>query len=119
MDLGLAGRSALVGGASAGLGRASAERLAAEGCERARLAGIAATPVVVEADDGVGRAILAAADAAGASLIVMGSRGLTGLRSLLLGSISHEVLQHAHRPVAIVPSIPLAAARRRPRRRRG
>jgi 3-oxoacyl-[acyl-carrier protein] reductase len=35
MDLGLAGRSALVGGASAGLGRASAERLAAEGCRLA------------------------------------------------------------------------------------
>lgn len=32
MDLGLRGRGALVGGASAGLGRASAERLAAEGC---------------------------------------------------------------------------------------
>jgi 3-oxoacyl-[acyl-carrier protein] reductase len=32
MDLGLGGKTALVGGASAGLGRASAERLAAEGC---------------------------------------------------------------------------------------
>ena len=35
MDLGLRGRSALVGGASAGLGRATAERLAAEGCKLA------------------------------------------------------------------------------------
>jgi 3-oxoacyl-[acyl-carrier protein] reductase len=35
MDLGLAGRAALVGGASAGLGRASAEALAAEGCRLA------------------------------------------------------------------------------------
>lgn len=32
MDLGLAGRTALVGGATSGLGRASAEALAAEGC---------------------------------------------------------------------------------------
>jgi 3-oxoacyl-[acyl-carrier protein] reductase len=32
MDLGLHGRSAVVGGASSGLGRASAEALAAEGC---------------------------------------------------------------------------------------
>jgi 3-oxoacyl-[acyl-carrier protein] reductase len=32
MDLGLKGRAALVGGGSAGLGRACAERLAAEGC---------------------------------------------------------------------------------------
>jgi 3-oxoacyl-[acyl-carrier protein] reductase len=35
MDLGLRGRTALVGGASAGLGRASAERLAGEGCRLA------------------------------------------------------------------------------------
>src|SRR5450759_2498967 len=35
MDLGLNGRTALVGGASAGLGRACAERLAAEGCRLA------------------------------------------------------------------------------------
>ncbi len=35
MDLGIAGRTALVGGASSGLGRACAERLAAEGCRLA------------------------------------------------------------------------------------
>lgn len=35
MDLGLKGKAALVGGASAGLGRATAERLAAEGCKLA------------------------------------------------------------------------------------
>jgi 3-oxoacyl-[acyl-carrier protein] reductase len=33
MDLGLAGRRAVVGGATSGLGRASAEALAAEGCD--------------------------------------------------------------------------------------
>lgn len=35
MDLGIRGRRALVGGASSGLGRAIAERLAAEGCDLA------------------------------------------------------------------------------------
>ncbi|MGH2512180.1 MAG: SDR family oxidoreductase [Candidatus Limnocylindrales bacterium] len=35
MDLGIKGRTALVGGGSSGLGRASAERLAAEGCRLA------------------------------------------------------------------------------------
>ena len=33
MDLGLRGRIAVVGGATSGLGRASAEALAAEGCD--------------------------------------------------------------------------------------
>jgi len=35
MDLGIGGRAALVGGGSSGLGRATAERLAAEGCRLA------------------------------------------------------------------------------------
>ncbi len=35
MDLGIQGRTALVGGGSSGLGRATAERLAAEGCRLA------------------------------------------------------------------------------------
>jgi 3-oxoacyl-[acyl-carrier protein] reductase len=35
VDFGIAGRGALVGGASSGLGRATAERLAAEGCRLA------------------------------------------------------------------------------------
>jgi nucleotide-binding universal stress UspA family protein len=49
------------------------------------------------------RPILAEADRVGADAIVMGSRGLTRLKSLLLGSVSHEVLQHANRPVVFVP----------------
>ena len=56
---------------------------------------------VVVPDDPA-KAIVAAADERGASLIVAGSRGRGGFKGLLLGSTSQKILQHASCPVMIV-----------------
>ncbi len=46
--------------------------------------------------------ILAVAEQIGAGVVVIGSRGLGGLRRALLGSVSESVVRHAHCPVFVV-----------------
>ena len=94
----------------------SAHERAAEGVERAQRAGLNAQPRTRARHTATADAILSGADAVEARLIVLGTRVLAGIKSLLLGSVSHAVLQHADRPVIVVPS-PEAAHQRAAHRR--
>ena len=79
-------------------------RVADEGAELAKAAGLDATAEIAECTyEGTWHAIVEAGDARGAALIVIGARGLSTFKSLVLGSVSHGVAQHAHVPVLIVP----------------
>jgi nucleotide-binding universal stress UspA family protein len=49
--------------------------------------------------------IMAAADAAGADLIVVGTHGLTGARRLLLGSTTGQLLRQTRIPVLAIPRV--------------
>lgn len=89
-----------------------ARELAEKGVQRAGAAGLTARAHVQARDTSIAESILAAADEVEADVIVMGTRGLTRFKSVLLGSVSHAVLQHADRPVMVVPSSEVAAERR-------
>jgi nucleotide-binding universal stress UspA family protein len=83
---------------------AAARQRADEGVELARAAGLDPVARVRPQEGTIGHTVVAEAGAVDARAIVMGTRGLTGVKSLLLGSVSHGVLQHADRPVIVVPS---------------
>jgi nucleotide-binding universal stress UspA family protein len=93
--------------------RKAAEETVAQGVELAQGLGLNAEPRVATQHSSTGRAILTEAADVQADAIVMGSRGLGGVKSLLLGSVSHEVIQHADRAVVVVPSATVAASRAR------
>lgn len=82
---------------------ADAQRTNAEGVELAEAAGLTAEPLCVAMSGTVWNTIIDAAENLDADLIVTGTRGTTGLRSLLQSSVADNVLRRGHRPVLIVP----------------
>jgi nucleotide-binding universal stress UspA family protein len=79
-----------------------ASRVAAEGVRLARATGFEAEARAVLGAP-TWEAVVDVADDVGAAVIVIGSRGLNGLRETFEGSLSHAVAEHAGRPVLIVP----------------
>jgi nucleotide-binding universal stress UspA family protein len=98
----LSGRAALVCHVPQGDER-PADEVVADGVKLARIAGLDATPMVELEQRKVWRAILAAADRDGASLIAVGAQGLSGLGRAILGSVSTALVHHSPIPVLVVP----------------
>ena len=90
------------GGAFEEMNAADALGRASVGAERARKAGfIADARSEIAAPTWEG--IVDVADETDSAVIVVGSRGLNGARELFEGSVSHQIAEHAGRPVLIVP----------------
>jgi nucleotide-binding universal stress UspA family protein len=94
-------------------GEEEAARAASEdGARRARGHGWDAEARLARAETTEWRTIVDVAGEIDAGLIVCGTRGLGGLRGLVLGSVSHAVLEHAGRPVLIAPAPPVSGSAR-------
>lgn len=90
----------------------TAASVAAEGAQLARVAGLDAEARTIRAVSPTWETIVNAADDLDAVAIVLGSQGLRSLRTLILGSVSHQVVHHAHQPVFVIPSPALVDVRR-------
>ncbi len=88
-----------------------AVQLVDETVKTLRAAGITATGDVHGTVAGhAAKKIVDSARTQGSDLIVMGSRGLSDIAGLLIGSVTHKVLQLTHIPVLVVrpPEAPVA-----------
>jgi nucleotide-binding universal stress UspA family protein len=85
-------------------GAEAAERLAEDGAELARRAGFDAEALCMRSGDGAWPAIVQLAEERDARTVVLGSRGLSTVGSVLLGSVSSGVAHHCRRPVLVIPA---------------
>jgi nucleotide-binding universal stress UspA family protein len=82
--------------------RGHAERVSNDGAELARSLGLDAEPLAMADVRDVARTIVEVARENNAATIVVGSRGLSGLRARFEGSTSKAVVKHAQCPVLVV-----------------
>lgn len=82
--------------------QAHANRVAEDGAALAKSLGLQAEALAVADEGNVAGAIVELARKRGVAAIVVGSRGLSGLRARLEGSTSNAVAKHASCPVLLV-----------------
>ena len=82
--------------------REHASRVATDGAELARSLGLAAEQRAVPDEVDVADTLIGIAQETGAAVVVVGSHGISGLRSRLLGSVSRKLIEDCDRPVLII-----------------
>jgi len=83
-------------------GEADAHDVVDRGVAIAADAGLEAEPLLLVADQRTATLVAETAEELDAPAIVMGTRGISGLKSAVLGSVSREVVNAYHRPVVLV-----------------
>lgn len=84
------------------LQREHASTIAANGAELARSLGLAAEPQAVPDEVDVAATLLDIARERGAAVVVVGTHGISGLRSRLLGSVARNLIAQCDRPVLVI-----------------
>jgi nucleotide-binding universal stress UspA family protein len=79
-----------------------ADNVAQDGARRARELGATAEALSVPDSANIAATLIAIAEQRDARAIVVGSRGLGGLKARMLGSTSRKLLHDTHRPVLVV-----------------
>jgi nucleotide-binding universal stress UspA family protein len=84
----------------------AALQVAEEGAARARQAGLSARAVVAQgasAED-IAKTLCDLAETRDATLVVVGRRGMSRLKEVVLGSVSNAAVHDGRRPVLVVPN---------------
>ena len=84
------------------LQREHASAVAAGGAELARSVGLDAEPHAVPDEVDVADTLIGIARERGVAVVVVGSHGISGLRSRLLGGVSRKLIEHCDRPVLVI-----------------
>ena len=82
--------------------REHASTVVADGAEYARSLGLVAEPQAVPDEVDVADTLIGIARERGAAVVVVGSHGISGLRTRLLGSVSRKLIEHCDRPILVI-----------------